>query len=170
MILYHGTNLDFEKIDLSRAEPYKDFGTGFYTTTLYEQAVQMAKRKSRIFGGQPCVLSFEAPDDLSALPSVRVMRFEKPTKEWAVFIINNRNRDFDDLSSPLSNRDNKYDIVYGPVANDTLTTLIQRYRHGFIDEEVLLREMEYVSPTEQYSFHTEAAVALLKKVGVVWLK
>ena len=170
MILYHGTNVDFDKIDLSRAEPYKDFGTGFYTTTLYDQAVQMAKRKSRIFGGSPCVLSFDAPDDLLSLPSVRVKCFDKPTKEWAVFIINNRNRDFDASSSPLSNRDNKYDIVYGPVANDTLTTLIQRYHRGFIDEDILLREMEYVSPTEQYSFHTETAIALLKKAGAEWLK
>ncbi len=48
MILYHGTNVDFDSIDLSRAEPYKDFGTGFYATAIYEQAVQMAKRKSRI--------------------------------------------------------------------------------------------------------------------------
>ena len=170
MILYHGTNVDFEKIDLSRAEPYKDFGTGFYTTTLYEQAVQMAKRKARIFGGSPCVHSYVAPDDLLVLSSVRVKCFDKPTKEWAVFIINNRNRGFDVLSSPFSNRDNKYDIVFGPVANDTLTTLIRRYQSGFIDEEVLLREMEYVSPTDQYSFHTEAAVELLKKVGVTWLK
>ncbi len=170
MILYHGTNVDFEKIDLTRAEPYKDFGTGFYLTTLYEQAVQMAKRKSRIFGGKPCVLSFEAPENLLSLPSLHIKRFEKPTKEWAVFIINNRNREFDVHASPLSNRDNKYDIVYGPVANDTLTTLIQRYHHGFIDEEILLREMKYVSPTEQYSFHTEAAVALLKKVGAEWIR
>ncbi len=170
MILYHGTNVDFGNIDLSRAEPYKDFGTGFYLTTLFEQAAKMAKRKSRIFGGTPCVLSFEAPDDLLSLPSLCVKCFEKPTKEWAVFIINNRNRDFEAHTSPLSNRDNKYDVVYGPVANDTLTTLIQRYRRGFIDEDVLLREMEYAAPTEQYSFHTEAAVAFLKKRGVTWIE
>ena len=33
-------------------------------------------------------------------------------------VINNRNESFIDLSSPLCNGDNKYDIVYGPVAND----------------------------------------------------
>ena len=169
MILYHGTNLDFERIDLSRSEPHKDFGTGFYTTTLFDQAVGMAKRKSRIFGGEPCVHSYEAPDNLLDLTSVRIKAFNKPTKDWAVFIINNRNRDFTDVTSPLCNKDNKYDVVYGPVANDTLTTLIQRYHRGFIDENVLLREMEYVAPTDQYSFHTEAAIALLKKVGIQWL-
>lgn len=170
MILYHGTNLDFEKIDLSRAEPFKDFGTGFYTTTLYDQAVQMAYRKSRIFGGDPCVHTYEAPNDLLSTHSLHIKIFEKPSKEWAIFIINNRNRDFKDLSSPLSNRDNRFDIVFGPVANDTLTTLIQRYHHGYIDEEILLREMEYTSPTDQYSFHTEAAISLLKKEGITWVK
>lgn len=30
MKLYHGTNLDIEKIELSKCRPYKDFGTGFY--------------------------------------------------------------------------------------------------------------------------------------------
>ena len=170
MILYHGTNVDFDSIDLSRAEPYKDFGTGFYATAIYEQAVQMAKRKSRIFGGHPCVHCFAAPDDLLSLSSLRIKLFEKPTKEWAMFIINNRDRDFDVHSSPLSNRDNRYDIVYGPVANDTLTTLIQRYHHGFIDDDALLREMKYVNPTEQYSFHTQAAISFLEQVGVTWLK
>ena len=30
MILYHGTNVDFNKIDISKCLPYKDFGCGFY--------------------------------------------------------------------------------------------------------------------------------------------
>lgn len=29
MILYHGTNMDFEAIDITRSNPYKDFGKGF---------------------------------------------------------------------------------------------------------------------------------------------
>ena len=38
MILYHGPNVEIERIDLNRCKPYKDFGKGFYLTTL-EQAV-----------------------------------------------------------------------------------------------------------------------------------
>jgi hypothetical protein len=30
MSLYHGTNQDIEKIDLSRGLTHKDFGKGFY--------------------------------------------------------------------------------------------------------------------------------------------
>lgn len=170
MILYHGTNLDIETIDLSKCAPYKDFGAGFYTTTLFEQAKAMAIRKSRLYGGSPCVISYDVPDDVLELKTVKIKRFPNTTKEWAVFIINNRNRDFTDFSSELCNCDNKYDIVFGPVANDTLTTLIRRYQHGYIDSEALLKEMAYVAPNNQYSFHSQKAIALLKKVGAQWIK
>ena len=30
MKLYHGTNIDFEKSDIDRSKPNKDFGRGFY--------------------------------------------------------------------------------------------------------------------------------------------
>ena len=38
MILYHGTNIDFNVIDLTRSNKYKDFGQGFYVTTNIETA------------------------------------------------------------------------------------------------------------------------------------
>lgn len=170
MILFHGTNLDIDKIDLSLCAPFKDFGTGFYTTTLFEQAKAMAIRKSRIFGGEPCVISYEVPDNLLELQDIKIKNFPKPSKDWAVFIINNRNRDFTDITSENCNLDSKYELVYGPVANDTLTTLIQQYKHGYIDSAILLKEMEYAAPNNQYSFHTQKAINLLKKVGVQWIK
>ena len=87
-----------------------------------------------------------------------------------IFIINNRNRDFTDLQNPLCNRDNKYDIVFGPVANDTLTTIIRRYQSGYIDSKILIREMKYTAPNNQYSVHTKESVKLLKKESVQWIK
>ena len=35
MILYHGTNIDFQKIDIRESNPYKDFGQGFYLTDIF---------------------------------------------------------------------------------------------------------------------------------------
>ncbi len=55
MILYHGTNLCIENIDLSVCRPNKDFGKGFYLTTLEDQAQKMAKRVAAIYGGEPIV-------------------------------------------------------------------------------------------------------------------
>lgn len=170
MILYHGTNIDIDKIDLERCAPYKDFGKGFYTTTILDQAKAMAIRKRRIFGGQPCVISYEAPDNLLDRKEINTKVFSSTSKEWAVFIINNRNRDFKDFSSAECNVDNKYEIVFGPVANDTLTTLIRQYQRGYIDSEILLKEMQYTAPSNQYSFHSQKAVDLLKKTGVQWIK
>lgn len=41
MILYHGTNIAFETIDLLKSKPNKDFGQGFYLTTDKNQAIEM---------------------------------------------------------------------------------------------------------------------------------
>ena len=44
MILYHGSNLKISEIDLTTCKPYKDFGQGFYCTTIKKQAEFMAER------------------------------------------------------------------------------------------------------------------------------
>lgn len=44
MILYHGSNTKINEIDLSKCKPYKDFGKGFYCTTIKKQAQFMAER------------------------------------------------------------------------------------------------------------------------------
>lgn len=64
MILYHGSNVAIGEVDLSMSRPWKDFGRGFYTTTIEVQAEKMARRTARFFGGEPTVTSFEAPDDV----------------------------------------------------------------------------------------------------------
>ena len=38
MILYHGSYLEIEKPDLAHSRDNVDFGRGFYTTPIYEQA------------------------------------------------------------------------------------------------------------------------------------
>ena len=55
MILFHGSNIEINRIDLAKCRPYKDFGRGFYLTELQDQAMRMAKRVARIYGGEPIV-------------------------------------------------------------------------------------------------------------------
>lgn len=43
MILYHGSYTVVDKIELNMSESYKDFGKGFYLTTLKEQAESFVK-------------------------------------------------------------------------------------------------------------------------------
>lgn len=56
--LYHGSNIAIEEIDLQKTRPYKDFGRGFYLTSMKEQAQKMAQRVSRIYGGNPYVMEY----------------------------------------------------------------------------------------------------------------
>ena len=34
MILFHGTNVEFNKIEINKTKKFKDFGQGFYLTDL----------------------------------------------------------------------------------------------------------------------------------------
>lgn len=56
------------RIDLAKCRPYKDFGKGFYLTELQDQAMRMAKRVARIYGGEPIVTYFEADVDKMLKP------------------------------------------------------------------------------------------------------
>lgn len=58
MILYHGSNISIDRIDLDKCRPYKDFGKGFYLTDIYQQADRMAARTVRMYKGEPVVTSF----------------------------------------------------------------------------------------------------------------
>lgn len=167
MRLYHGSNVEIDKVDLSKCMPNKDFGQGFYTTLLEGQAWRMAQRRARIAGGMPTVTIFEIPDDLTEKQNLKCRVFDdKPSIEWAIFIRNNRERSFKDIDSAECNLDNKYDVVVGPVADDTVGLLLRQFSRGTIDAEYLRKEFDFGKLTNQYTFHTERALCYLKKVGV----
>ncbi len=44
LVLYHGTNVAFDEIDLSKSRNRRDFGKGFYCTILENQAKEWAHR------------------------------------------------------------------------------------------------------------------------------
>lgn len=165
MILYHGSNVDIQNISLSACRPYKDFGKGFYMTDIPEQAERMADRVSRIYGGKPVLNVFEIDDDFMSLTNLKIKNFgEETSEEWARFVMNNRNKSFDDYASPLCNFDAKYDIVIGPVADDNMAMLFRQYEEETIDFDTLLKGMIYKKTSSQYSFHTVNAISLLRKV------
>ncbi|MBQ6462616.1 MAG: DUF3990 domain-containing protein [Pseudobutyrivibrio sp.] len=166
MILYHGSNVDIKNISLSACRPNKDFGRGFYLTDIPEQAERMAERVSRIYGGNPVLNIYEIEDSIFTSSDLNIKDFGLETsEEWARFVMNNRNRDFSDYSSLLCNLDSKFDIVIGPVADDNMAMLFRQYENEVIDFDTLLRGMIYKKTSSQYSFHTEKAISLLRKVS-----
>lgn len=55
MILYHGSFVKVEKPDLEHSRSNLDFGRGFYTTPIYEQAEKWS-RKFKAHGEKVIVL------------------------------------------------------------------------------------------------------------------
>lgn len=166
MKLFHGSNVRIDSISLAMCRPYKDFGRGYYLTDIEEQAVKMAVRVSRIYGGTPVVNSYEIDDDFRNMPGLSIRDFGvRTTEEWARFVMNNRSRTFANEKDILCNIDNKYDIVIGPVADDNMALLFRQYENEIIDFATLLKGMIYKETSSQYSFHTENSIKLLRKVG-----
>lgn len=111
MRLYHGTNADFSIIDISKSQKHKDFGQGFYLTDIYSQAEELAKKRARLFGGEPIVQIYEFDETLLKSDSLNVLVFDSPNAEWANFIFKNRDKRNDSFK-------HCYDIVVGPIADD----------------------------------------------------
>lgn len=155
MKLYHGSNTVIERIELSKCKPFKDFGKGFYLTEIREQAEQMAKRTFAIYGGEPVVTEFKF--DETALNALVVKTFEEPGEEWALFIMANRDRN---KVHPI----HCYDIVIGPVADDTIATLFRNFDDGIIDLQMLVNGLKYKKVSSQYLFHSAEAIKYLQRI------
>lgn len=59
MRLYHGTNVEFDQIDLTKSNRFKDFGQGFYLTDIKQQAVELAEKRAERDGGFAIVQEYE---------------------------------------------------------------------------------------------------------------
>lgn len=155
MKLFHGSNMKVEIVDFARCKPYKDFGCGFYLTEIREQASLMAKRTAAIYGGEAIVTVFGF-DEMEAFQdsALSIKRFDQPCEEWALFVMNNRNRM---QSHPV----HTYDIVIGPVADDTIATLFRNFDDGIIDLPTLVNGLKYKKVSSQYFFHSQKTLAYL---------
>ena len=106
--------------------------------------------------GSPVVQSYLVEDE--ALDTLRVLRFDGYSEEWAKFILMNRN-------NPADKPTHDYDVVIGPIANDRVGVQLWRYENRSIDLPTLVRNLQYMNGvTFQYFFGTERAIKLLKRI------
>ena len=157
MKLYHGTNIDFREIDLAKSNKFKDFGQGFYLTGIRQQAVELSQKRAIRDGGVPIVQEYEFDESLLNGTTLKVLRFDSPTAEWAEFIYKNRSR-----RRPAFTHD--YDIVIGPIADDGVAYLLDRYEEGSFTIEELANELKYKKLNSQYFFGTNRCISLLKRI------
>lgn len=157
MKLYHGTNIDFNRIDLLKSKPNKDFGRGFYLSADYEQALDMAQVKVDLYEtGSPIVQTYLFDDQ--DWTSLKVLKFENYSEKWAKFILQNRNNS---TGKPVHD----YDVVIGPIANDRVGLQLWKYENQTIDLPTLVQNLRYMrGVTIQYFFGTEHAIKLLQRI------
>ena len=152
MILYHGSNLEMMEIDFAKCKPYKDFGKGFYTTPIYEQAVKWcSKFKKRGKNGIVTRYEFDEND----YKALKILKFDSYSEEWLDFILNCRSgKDMTD-----------YDLVLGGVANDKVFNTVELFFDGLIDKAEAINRLRYEKPNLQICFRTEKALSLLHFEG-----
>jgi len=160
MKLYHGSTVGVEKPDLQKCRPATDFGKAFYTTTSFEQAEKWAKIKQKRANTPIAVVSeFEFNEKDLYSGDYKVRHFDKATKEWLEFVINNRRG----ISTE------NYDFVMGPVANDSLYATILLYEQRVISAEAAIEQLKTYTLFNQLSFHSEKALEnlIFKKIKTV---
>jgi len=154
MKLYHGTNVEFEFIDIDRCPPHRDFGKGFYTTTIKVHAEQRAQDKAAKEGGTAIVKELDFDAEILNSPDLRVKRFAEVNEEWALFVMHNR-------TLPEGEKGHEYDIVEGPVANDKMFKQFNRYKRNLLKLAKFVKSIEHSEPTHQIVFCTEKALDIL---------
>ena len=149
MIIYHGGNVVVEQPEIVKSERMLDFGTGFYTTSNKEQAVSWAERVAERRESTDRLVSVYEFDTEAAERDLSIVRFDEPNGEWLDFVCANRSGR--EVAKP-------YDIVFGPVADDKVYTVVQFYENGVYDKEDAIKRLKVEELFNQILFHTEKSL------------
>ena len=153
MMLFHGSSIVVKQPNLKYCRKNTDFGRGFYTTTSKEQAEQWCNiLKKRNENCQKTVSVFEFDAHLLKDNSFIVKDFKGASEEWLDFIYANRN----------GYKTIFFDIVLGPVANDSLYATLQVFEQGIITKAQAIERLKTYTLVDQISFHSPKVLETLR--------
>ena len=146
--LFHGSAVEFKRIDVSKGRGRKDFGRGFYMAFSSEQAIGMMHKKFResVSRRQDHSLGtfkeklYRIELNWALLQELRVKVFDAADMEWLDFIL---------MCRPSFGVPHDYDVVIGPTADDDTNRALKFYYDGTYGDpgskeakEMLLRVLE----------------------------
>ena len=141
-IIYHGSQQIVSHPEIRRTRYNKDFATGFYCTIFKEQAIKWAVRLP--------MTGYVNEFIYRPNPDLRKKTFDVMTEEWLDFI-----------AACRSGATHNFDIVEGPMANDTIFNFVQDFVDGLISRKAFWELAKFKRPTHQISFHTPDALKTL---------
>ena len=161
MTLYHGSDQIIKLPELRPSIRTLDFGPRFYTTTNKEQAINFAHKvydRSIRTGNIPKGKFISIYDvDYEALrKELDILRFDSADEKWFDFIIANR------LGLYTGK---KYDLIYGPVANDTIYRTLIAFENGILSKVDTIARLKVSKLFDQMTFASECSLSFLQYSG-----
>jgi hypothetical protein len=158
MKLYHGSTIEVMEPILLKKQRLLDFGQGLYTTTNQIQAERWAslKRNRAVDNSiQAFVNVYKLSNMIFADKRFAIKEFEIADSDWLDFIYANR----------YGKIKHEYDIVIGPVANDTLYATLSLYEAGILNKGETIKRLKSHVLFDQVSFHSQKALNELQYFG-----
>lgn len=152
ILVYHGGVVEIKSPELNKNKYNTDFGNGFYCTKFKNQAIKWAKTKAR--RGRLSKNAIVNSYSFTSNNELKILKFETMTEEWLDFIVACR-----------TGKDHEYDIVEGPMADDTIFTYVSDFVKGEISRKAFWALVEFKHPTHQISFHTKKSLKYLNFEG-----
>ena len=141
MILYHSSDVSVIRPDIIHSRDYRDFGKGFYLTSIHIQAVRYAQRFLRR-QREAWLNTYEFNFNPSGW---KILNFSKYDKNWLDFVANCRaGKDITD-----------FDLIIGGIANDKVIQTLDRYFDGELSEIETLGLLKYEKPNVQYCIRSQ---------------
>ena len=141
--LFHGSNVIVEHPDIRIRGYEKDFGYGFYCTSLESQAKKWALSKK----GKHVVNVYEYEEHNECKAKI----FKEMSEDWLDFIIDCRRGIRHD-----------FDIVEGPMADDQIWNYIEDVVAGNITRNAFWELAKFKRPTHQMVFCTQKAIECIR--------
>lgn len=138
IILYHSHYAIIEYPAITKSKFTKDFSWGFYCTPFKSQAERLASRFNT-----PTVNVYV----LKNIYDLNVKQFDRYCNEWLDFVVSCRN-----------GNTHNYDVVIGPMADDTIYDYLEAYYHGQMNKQLFFESMKFNYPETQISIHTIKAL------------
>jgi hypothetical protein len=158
MTLYHGSDQIIKTPELRSPARTLDFGAGFYTTTNKEQAINFAVKvyaRSIREGNTPKgkYISVYEVDYEKMKKELDILHFKSADESWLDFVMANRRNIYNGK---------KYDVIYGPVANDTIYRTLIAYENGILSAAETIARLKVRPLFDQMTFVSERSFSFLK--------